>query len=385
MQQTSLDDFEEQVRPIVARVLRRRFRGATLSPQDDRRENERARECSQQALMLLCARFSRALDGSAPPIIDVPGYAARVAHNVANEEIRPINWTKLSNRIRRVLSTDHRFATWEHPEWGTVAGYAGWRAQRTTSGSVPALREIIGALRGGAVAGTQWERFAPGDAAALLEQVFDTADGPLPMDRLVHFLAEVLGIVVEVQIDEDEDDEQGKDETVSRDARPDDIATVRNLLEDLWGCARLLRREWRLAFLMNLPSIGEPEEKTKKKAAKALSASAGTRPRTSGRGTSRGEIELFPAHGIASIAEIGEALDLAPGDYRQIWAALSHLSDSDTAESTSIYALWPHFPLQDKVIGRVLDKTGQQVLDLRKLAIRELAGCMKAHGHCSYD
>jgi hypothetical protein len=384
MQQTSLDDFLEQVRPTVARVLRRRFRGASLSPQDDRRENERARDCNQQALMLLCARFGRALDGSAPPIVDVLGYAARVAHNVANEEIRPINWTKLSNRIRRVLSTDHRFATWEHPEWGTVTGYAGWRAQRITLGSVPALREIIGALRGGAVAGTQWERIAPGDTAALLEQVFDTADGPLPMDRLVHFLAEVLGIVVEVPLDEDEDDEQRKGEVVSPDPRPDDMAKVRNQLETLWGCARLLRREWRLTLLMNLPSIGEPQAK-KKETSTAPSASSGTRPRTSGRSTSRGEIDVFPANGIASIAEIGEALGLTPGDYQQLLGELPRAAGSETADSASIYALWPHFPLQDKVIGRVLDKTGQQVLDLRKLAIKEVERCMKAHGHWSYD
>jgi hypothetical protein len=383
MQQTSQDDFLEQVRPIVARVMRRRFRGASLSPHDDRRENERARDCNQQALMLLCARFSRTLDGSTPPIVDVPGYAARVAHNVANVEIRPVNWTRLSNRVRHVLSSDSRFGTWEHPEWGPVVGYAGWRTQRTVLGSIAAVREVIGELRGSAVAGTQWERQTPDDTAVLLEQVFDAADGPLPTGRLVHFLAEVLGIVLEVPLEDDEDESGGR-EQVSPDPGPDHTATVRNKLEDLWGCARLLRREWRLAFLMNLPSIGEPAEK-KKTPANALSASSGTRPRTSGRGTSRGEIEVFPAHGIASIAAIGEALDLAPGDYRQIWAGLAQPLDSDTAESTSIYALWPHFPLQDKVIGRVLDKTGQQVLDLRKLAIRELAGCMKAHGHYSYD
>ncbi len=384
MQPTSMDDFVAQVQPIVGRVLRRRFRGASLSPQDDRRENERARDCSQQALMLLCARFSRALDGIDPPILDVPSYAARTAHNVANEEIRPNNWTSLSNRIRRVLSTDHRFATWEHPEWGPVAGYAGWRTQQTTSGSVSALRGVMGELRGDAVTGTPWELLAPGDTAALLEQVFDAADGPLPMGRLVHFLAEVLGIVVEVPRHGDDEDDSVDRGPVSPDPPPDETAIVRNRIRDLWGCARHLRREWRLAFLMNLPSIGEPQKK--KAAAGARAASSGTRPRTSGRGTSRGEIGVFPAHGVASIAEIGEALGLAPGDYRKILTALPPTVDGDTADSESIYALWPHFPLQDKVIGRVLDdRTGQQVLDLRKLAIREVARCMKAHGHCSYD
>ena len=46
-----------------------------------------------------------------------------------------------------------------------------------------------------------------------------------------------------------------------------------------------------------------------------------------------------------------------------------------------IYALWTHLPLKDKVIGRALARTRQQVADLRKKAVEELAGCMKGHGH----
>lgn len=93
----SLDDLIAGAQTAVTRVLRRRLRGASLSRWDDRRENERALECYQQAMLELCARFSRVLEGSDPPILNVWDDAARVAHNVANDEIRPRTWSQISH------------------------------------------------------------------------------------------------------------------------------------------------------------------------------------------------------------------------------------------------------------------------------------------------
>jgi hypothetical protein len=46
-------------------------------------------------------------------------------------------------------------------------------------------------------------------------------------------------------------------------------------------------------------------------------------------------------------------------------------------EAPSIYVLWDCLPLPDKAIGAMLGKTGMQVLGLRKLAIRQVAACMR--------
>ena len=81
---------------------------------------------------------------------------------------------------------------------------------------------------------------------------------------------------------------------------------------------------------------------------------------------------MLIVHGIASIRDIGETLALTPEQYQVVLAKLG-----EPGATPSIYALWSHLPLKDQVIGVMLDKTGQQVLALRKLAIRQVALCMR--------
>ena len=370
----TLEDMVEVSRPVVARVLRRRFPGVSLRPADDRRENERALDCYQQTMLELCAKFARVLDAIDPPILSLPDYAARVAHNAANEELRPPNWTRLANRVRRVISREIAFDVWDDPEHGRVAGYAGWRAQRQGAGSVADLRRAAGTLRSGAVLATHWENLGGGEWRALLEQIFDAAGGPLRLTAVVLFLAEILDVSTEVPWDDaTADDDAGPAlDPESTTPRPDDQAVVKERLMHLWTCARQLRREWRLALLLNPPSVAEPSPAP----AGTGRDSAGTRPRTSGRGTARGELDVFPAHGVASIQEIGEALELSDADYRRIFDTLGSGGAPTDQEPTPLYRLWGLLPIPDTVIGQLVGKTGMQVLALRRLAIRQVAGCM---------
>ncbi len=365
----TLEDMVDVSRPVVTRVLRRRFPGVSLRPADDRRENDRALDCYQQAMLELCAKFARVLDATDPPILSLPDYAARVAHNVVNEELRPPNWTRLANRVRRVISRETAFDTWDDPEHGRVAGYAGWRAQRQGSGSLSEVRRAAGALRSGAVLATHWESLGGADWRVLLEQIFDAAGGPLRLTAVILFLAEILDVSSEVPWDDAvPDDEAGAARDLeSPTPRPDDQAEVRERLTHLWACARHLRREWRLALLLNPPSVAEPSRSP----ADAGREGSGARPRTSGRGTARGELDVFPAHGVASIEEIGAALELSDADYRRIFEALGI-----AGVPGGFYALWARLPIPDTVIGQLVGKTGMQVLALRRLAIRQVAGCM---------
>ncbi len=366
----TIDQLVELAQPVVVRVLRRRFHGASLSPSDERRENERALDCFQQTMLELCAKFRRVLDQIDPPILSVPDYAARVAHNVVNEEVRPPNWTRLANRVRRVISVEVAFDAWDDQQLGQVAGFAGWRAQRQPSGTVSQVRQAMSALRSDAVLATRWDNMGAADWRTLLERVFDAAGGPLRFSALVLLLTEILDIASEVPWDDTALDEEAlTPEGLAQAPSPERSIIVKEQLVRLWGCARELRREWRLAFLLNPPSTGEPRRADGSASATDQAPPLHSRPRTSGRGTSRGELDVLPAHGVATVAEIGDALELTPSDCRLMGDALG-------IEAVDFDGLWCHFPVSDSVIGRVLGKTGMQVLALRKLAIRQVATCM---------
>lgn len=366
----TIDQLVELARPVVVRVLRRRFHGASLSPSDERRENERAIDCFQQTMLELCAKFRRVLDEIDPPILSVPDYAARVAHNVVNEEVRPPNWTRLANRVRRVISVEVAFDTWDDQELGQVAGFAGWRAQRQPSGTVPQVRQAMSALRSDAVLATRWDNMGAPDWRTLLERVFDAAGGPLRLSALVLLLTEILDIASEVPWDDTVLDEEALTTGDRVQApSPEHSMIVKEQLMHLWACARELRREWRLAFLLNPPSTGEPRRANDSASTADQALPPHSRPRTSGRGTSRGELDVLPAHGVATVAEIGEALELTSSDCRLMGDALG-------VDAADFDGLWHHLPVPDSVIGRMLGKTGMQVLALRKLAIRQVATCM---------
>jgi hypothetical protein len=152
---------------------------------------------------------------------------------------------------------------------------------------------------------------------------------------------------------------------------PEDLLAIRELLRQFWRCAQQLRVEWRLALLLNLPSVSDPRRVEPKE--DPLDDEPPARPRTSGRSTDRGEIEVLVAHGIASIAEIGQVAELTADHYRLLFAELG-IANAEP----SFYVVWDSLPLSDKAIGVMLGKTGAQILALRKLAIRQVAACMKA-------
>jgi hypothetical protein len=151
---------------------------------------------------------------------------------------------------------------------------------------------------------------------------------------------------------------------------PEALVAIRQQLRLFWSCAQALRPEWRAALLLNLPSVSAPR---RPEPSEDPLDDPAPRPRTSGRSTDRGEIDVLVAHGIASIAEVGQALALTHEQYQQVLAELGM-----PGATPSIYALWNHLPLPDKAIGVMLGKTGMQVLGLRKLAIRQVAGCMRS-------
>ena len=137
-------------------------------------------------------------------------YAARVAHNVVNDVVRPPNWTRLKNRLFRVIARTPAFAMWNDPQLGKVCGYVSWKNQtpRGARGSMATLRNSASDLRRDDVLATRWDNMGLTDRQVLLERVFDIAGGPIETTMLVTFLAELLEIGSEISLgDLDPDDE----------------------------------------------------------------------------------------------------------------------------------------------------------------------------------
>jgi DNA-directed RNA polymerase specialized sigma24 family protein len=358
--------FEEMfvvATPIVQRVVRQRFR-VSLSRADDRAENERAMDCVQDALLQLAEKFRRVVEGEDAAIGNVADYAARVAHNVVNEQFRSSapDRARLKNRLRHVLHVETAFDTWIDRDGTLLAGYSGWRLRQPR---VAITLVAQSDLQTSALLTTPWQHMKRAHWVALLTRVFDLAGGPLDLDELLGCLGELLGVSTRTEWIDDENlgggdrDERLADDTLT----PEEAAIQVEELRRLWACVRGLRREWLFAFLLNPPGLGDGRRRD---------SDAGPH-----RGTLRGEIDVFPANGVASIAEIGELLALTP---EQCLALSTELGGGARPPDQPLpfHEIWRHLPLKDRVIGSLLGRTGLQVIGLRVLAVRQLAGCLGA-------
>jgi hypothetical protein len=88
----------------------------------------------------------------------------------------------------------------------------------------------------------------------------------------------------------------------------------------------------------------------------------------------RGEIDVLPANGVTTVAEIGELLALTPVQLRHLSTELGHGAAGE--RPLVFHEIWRHLPLKDRAIGALLGKTGGQVIGLRVQAVRQLGACM---------
>jgi hypothetical protein len=325
-------------------------------------------------MLAMIEKCSRVIDATDPPFDDFASYVARTAHNVASNEIRPPNWTRLSNRLRRALSKHEALDHWDDPQLGPVAGYAGWRAKQQ-SGSMPKLRQVLGQLRAEPALNKPWTQITSEDWGHLLEQAFTAAAGPLPMGRVVAFMAELVDIRVEVPPEPEPGTGTGEHAPSPEPPAPQpslqESALLREELAQLWSCIRGLRREWRITYILNPPSYTPPKKPA------TLGGVPAARTRASGRSTARGDIEVLVRHDVASHSAILAALELTAAEQAALRKALSLSRDAgEQFDADGGVSLFDHLPLPDKKIGEVLGKSGMQVLGLRAKAMGQLAECM---------
>jgi hypothetical protein len=340
------------VLPVVRAILRRKT-GMSLAEDDARRDNVDAIELYHDALTRIWDR----LRSDTASIADLKAYAATVTHNVWSEYLRQKypKRASLKNRLRYFLTHQPRYGVWESPEGELVAGFRKWQLAGTllATGKLTGMRDGTQKLPPGSLPPRGFEQWNAQDWDRLLDALFVKAGAPASVDDLVGAVAELVGLKEErfESLDEEDDDASEFEPAASDDDLPDRRAEIRSSLRELWTAICRLKDDYRCAYLLNIP----------------------------GPGKSRGDIEVFPLHGIATIAQIAAVLSLNERQYQTAWDLLE-LGDDDlkdlarlsTAED-KFCLLWKHLPLADTTIGRLLGLDRQQVINRRMLATRELA------------
>lgn len=289
--QREIERLVELTRPLILAAIRG-SREWCLSPHD-------IDELTSTVMLRLIRRLAALGSGGDAPIQSFEDYVVTLTHNSVYDHFRAAfpERARLKNRIRYLMTHDPAFAVWQTPA-GSVCGRAEW-AGRSDVIEVQLTKddasdEMLNGNR-------------PREAIAAL---LDYARGPLRLD-----------LVVDVLHNFSNQQSSGRVET----STPVEVARVdgRQLLNALWREVLQLPVRQRTALLLNLREPG------------GLDA-----------------LSLLMVVGVASVDDIGQALEMS---------------------SQEIAAIWPALPLDDNAIAERLDITRQQVINLRKAARERLA------------
>ena len=245
--------------------------------------------------------------------------AATIAWRICAQHLRQANpqFQALRNRVLYALTRQAGFAQWRAGDQ-MVAGFAAWQGNLATlpSGRLRAVLEERSFV-------WQRQRWTSGQGVALIEllaAIFNQAAAPIALNELVAWLAEFLQLA---EPKAETFDALTERELSSTEADPAWLTEQRVYLQRLWEELRELPAHQRAALLLNLRD------------------EAG-----------RGCIALFVITGVATLAQLAAALEMAEEQFA---------------------ALWNDLPLEDLRVAEVLGLTRQQVINARKSARERLA------------
>lgn len=284
--------FSEWLMPWSVDAVRRNLACYGLRNAD---RSDIEKETDAEVLLALTTRLRAVRAGAAEPVQNIRAYLSATAQNACFARIRARcpKHVQLQNRIRYLLRNDNRFATWTTETGEQLAGRKEWQDR---ADFLPCPE-------------------APGPEVTLdvaLTRVFRDAEGPVRVLDLIRTLAQAL------KLTEAGGAHVEPDSLATRERTADARLLDREKLAALWEEVRELPAQQRSALLLNLrDSDGQ------------------------------GVIELLPASGVASFAELASMLELSP---------------------TELAELWPGLPMDDAAIATKLGLTRQQVINLRKSA-----------------
>ena len=297
--------FTDFVQPLLTEIT-----GRTLHRLGQREADlpEQAAEIQAEVALNVSAQLAAIRTQNLAPIRDLRAYLTSAVYNACflRFRARAPQRARLHNRLRYTLRHDKRFALWES-DGRLLAGSARWQGEKQ-SVALPRMS------------------FAPPDAAAFLEKVFAEAKGPVVWKDLVGLAADLMGIN-----DSPPEVLDNAWEVAVPERRLDDEIDARARLTRIWNEVQTLPPAQRGALLLNLRD-------------------------PSGQGV----LEWLPATGVATFAQLAEALGMTPLALAEIWNDL---------------------PLDDSAIATRLGLTRQQVINLRKSARARIARRLQPDGN----
>ena len=352
-------------------VVEKKFRVHLDSAQSS--ENQQAAwEVYQNATVKLIKAI-----GSGIMFGDAKGYAATVARNSCRDYWRVYNpgWADLKGRLSRFFRKQPPWALWETPEQlGWICGPAEWNGKPIAQGNrISALLEKPKHIRSSAL--PKREVVSELDSTAwdtLLRGIFEYLHGPLRLDDLVSICGVLFGVKGsrEMAFEEMMTDDEGRAWDPPAPApRPDVALAIREQLVKLWSEVKTMPRRWVLPFLLNPP---------------VMKGGTARKPRNTGgeeaEKADRGEVAVFTANGIATVAEMESLIGFTPQQYAVLWRELDVRAKGGPALEAVMdgrlrfAVIWNLLPLEDGVIAKIMELDGaQKVINLRMVARTHLA------------
>ena len=307
--------LDEHVNPVVAQILRHKLQAHPGQREGGYRsqEVEEAQHEIQLQLLRRLRQFKSRPDDKA--IANLRSYVAAAARNACDEYLRRKfpQRRNLKDKIRYCLTTRPELALWEEAGKGSVAGLAEWREPERPAAEVgrnDLPDSLYAALKGVAVQRLELHE--------LITTIFRAVDSPIGLDQLTDAVAKLQSVEDAQTIPFEAGAVPLTEILASPQANLDELIEYRQLLEQLWNEIRRLPRLQRAALLCNL------------KSPQGINV-----------------ITLFPATGVATPAQIAEALEIPPEEFESLWGRL---------------------PLDDLSLAEYLGVTRQQVINLRRSA-----------------
>lgn len=351
-------------------VVERRF-GVKLNSSQSSERHQAAWDVYQNATV----KVIKAITGGSR-IDDGQGYAATIARNSCRDYWRMHNpgWADLKGRLSRFFRKQPAYELWEiDAQLGWICGPAGWKGRAIADGSrVSTLIESPRHIPSKAL--PRVEVVEQLDAPAwdkLLQGAFEYLDGPVRLDELVSIIGVLFGVKGSREMAFDElapggDDDGRTWDPPAPEPRPDVHLAIREQLIKVWNELKTMPKRWIWPFLLNPPT---------------MKGSQARKPRGSGMDEQdRGEIAVFTANGIATIAEFEALIGFTEPHYTVLWRELNITSrggpplEAIPDPRLRFATIWNLLPIEDDIIARVMGlESGQKVINLRMVAKNHLA------------
>jgi hypothetical protein len=351
--QTPVEALLEEVDPVIRSAVRQKLR-VTLRANDFREQNMDGLDVLQDIRLKLIRKLSgEDAEDDDSSIKEFAAYAATVAYRTCSDYLRakyPVR-TSLKNCLRRILDKADDFDIWEGKSGELLCGYPGWKNPSFVTDTVRVLglrtdpyklpRESIPESSADNMRWPEWK--------VLLEAVFKYVDGPLPLDDLIAIVAPIVGRedLPDANQGDDPDEETG-DFTVlaSSDPSPYSVWLTCERLKLYWAAVLKLLVWHRVAYLLN---------------------------------NREGDLEALPLYGVATLEQIGDALELTEKQFGHLNTELG-ISEAPPASipgGRRFVLFWKYLPLEDNVIATVLEVTRAQVISYRSKAKDRLKRMLK--------